>query len=120
MVRKQRLEVDVEELVAVECEACAGLATLQGRELQPSPASQRLVLAREGELDPHTFERALELALLPGAAADDHALDPGGREAADLVLGERPAGDIDERLRPALRGVAQALRLPAREQDCLH
>jgi hypothetical protein len=58
--------------------------------------------------------------LLPGAAADDHALDPGGSEAADLVLGERPARDVDERLRPALCGVAQALRLPTREEDRLH
>ncbi len=88
--------------------------------LQPSPAPERLLLAGEGELDADALERALELLLLTGAAADDHAVDAGGREAADLVRGERTARDVDERLRPALRCVAEALGLAAREEDRLH
>ena len=46
--------------------------------------------------------------------------DTGLGEPRHLVRGERPARDRDERLRPALRGVAEALGLAAREDQRFH
>ena len=45
---------------------------------------------------------------------------PACAEPADLVGGERLAGDVDERLRPPAGRVAEALGLAAAEDDRLH
>ena len=56
----------------------------------------------------------------PAAQRDDHAIHARGREAQDHVRQQRPSRDGDERLRQALRDVAEALRLPAGEDERLH
>ena len=43
-----------------------------------------------------------------------------GDELVDLVGHQRPARQLDERLRAAARGLAEALGLPARQDDRLH
>ena len=65
-------------------------------------------------------QRPCEFVFLPGAAAHDHALDPGPCESADLVRRERCSTDVDERLRTPLRGVAEPLGPAAGEEDRLH
>ena len=61
-----------------------------------------------------------EDVLLPGAAGDDDARHAGVDEPRDGVLREREAGDRDERLRQALRRLAEPLRLAARKEKRLH
>ena len=65
-------------------------------------------------------ELSLEELALPRGAGHDHAVDAGLREPRDLVGGERPATDLDERLRASARGVAEPLGLAAAEDDRLH
>ena len=120
MQREQRLELDVEELVAVQREARAGLAPLARRELEASPTPERLPLAGERELDADALQRARELVLLPRPAAHDHAVDAGPRQPADLVLRERLPTDVDERLRAPLRSIAEPLGPASREKDRFH
>jgi hypothetical protein len=120
VAREQRLELDVEELVAVQREARARLAPLARSELQASPTPERLLLARERELDADALQRSGELVLLPGAAAHDHPLDAGPGQSTDLVLSEWLPADVDERLRTPLRGIAEPLGSAAREEDRLH
>ncbi len=120
MQREQRLQLDVEELVAVQREAWAGLAPLARRELQASATPERLLLAGERELDADALQRTRELVLLPCPAAHDHAVHTGPRETTDLVLRERLPADVDERLRAPLRSVAEPLGPAAREKDRLH
>ena len=57
---------------------------------------------------------------MPGRAREDHTGDAGIREPADLVGGERLAGDLDERFGAPARSVAKPLGLPAGEDDRLH
>ena len=45
---------------------------------------------------------------------------PAAASRADLVGGERPPGDLDERLRAAAGRVAEPLGLAAGEDDRLH
>ena len=91
-----------------------------GREAEPAAAAERLGLSGRDDLRPEVADRRLERGLLPGDAADDHAVDADGRELLDLVRGERPAADLDQRLRTALGGLAEPLGLAAGEDDRLH
>ena len=115
------VEVDVDELVAVQREDVALLVPLPRRELDPAAPAERARAPRRRR----SRRRARPAppsnsAPWPAAQRDDHALDARGREPSDLVRGERPAGDVDERLRPPAAGVAEALGLAARQDDRLH
>src|SRR6266536_2121973 len=65
-------------------------------------------------------ERGRELFAGAGAAADDHALDSGASEQADLPGRQRAPRDRDERLRQAACDVAETLGLAARKDDRFH
>ena len=84
---------------------------------QPSSAPQRLGLPDADDLDPETVQRQLEVLLLTGGTTHDHALDSGPAEQRQLVRGEGPAADRDERLRQSLGSVAEPLGLSAGEDD---
>jgi hypothetical protein len=118
--RQQRPEVDRDELVAVQREDVSALLPLPGRELDPAAAPEPLGLLRADDLGRQAGELLREEVALPGRAGDDHALDPRLGEAGDLVRGERPLADLDERLRTAARGVAHPLGLAAGKDDRLH
>ena len=97
------------------------LAPPRRRETQAAAAPERLGLADRVDLGAETRERVHERLLLPGAARDDHARRRRrATSRATPVLGERKAGDRHERLRQALRRVAEPLRLAAREEQRLH
>ena len=98
----------------------AALAAERGGEPDRASAAEPLGLARAGDLDAEAGETLLEVRLLPGRAADDHAVDAGPVQAADLPGEQRLAADLDERLRPARRRVAHPLGLAAGEDDRLH
>src|SRR5262249_54640803 len=115
--REQRAEVDVDELVAVQCEDVAALAALARCEPQAAAAAEPLRLLGAHDLDSEAGELAHEEFALSHSAGDDHAGDARTREAPDLVRGERTTGDVDERLRPSARSVAEALGLAAGEDD---
>ena len=91
MPLEQRLEVDLDELVAVQREDVAALVPLARGELDPAAAAEPLGLLRRHDLRPEARELALEQLALPDGARDDHAVDARAREPADLVRGERPA-----------------------------
>ena len=120
MLCEERREVDVQQLVAVQREARAGLAAPRRGEAQAAAAAERLRLADGVDLGSETGERVHERLLLAGAAGDDHARDARGDEPRDAVLGEREPRDGHERLRETLCRLAEPLRLAAREEQRLH
>jgi len=67
---------------------------------------ERLGLGDGHDLCAEAGELRLEQAALPGAAADDHAIDARAHELRHLVLREWMARDRHECLRPAARGFA--------------
>src|SRR5438552_235640 len=99
VLREERGEVDVEQLVAVQREHGPVLVTAGGGEAQPAAAAERLGLADELDLCAERAERVLERGLLAGAAGDDHPLDTRADESRDRVLEQRDAADRHERLR---------------------
>src|SRR5207249_2223591 len=103
-------EVDVEQLVAVQREHRTIVAAPGGREPQTAAAAERLGLADRVDLRAEAAEGIHEDVLLPGPARDDDARDARRDEARDGVLGEREAGDRDERLRMSLRRLPQPFR----------
>ena len=94
--------------------------TVRRREAEAAAATERLRLPDRDDLGAETGERVDEDRLLSGPAGDDHARHAGADEPRDRVLGERIAGDRDERLRLSLRRLAEPLRLAAREEERLH
>src|SRR5205823_2500418 len=93
VVREQGLEVDVEELVAVQREDVARLAPLLRGEADPAASPEPLRLLRYGDLRAQAVELRSEEVALAGGAADDHALDARRREAQHLVGDERLPAD---------------------------
>ena len=92
---EQAVEVDVDQLVAVQREHVAVLqARSAPRSGSPPPRPSRSRLPRAGDLDAEAGEALLELRLLAGRAADDHALDPRAPQPADLPREQRPAADL--------------------------
>ena len=120
MVGQQGAEVDVEQLVAVQREHVTLLAPERCGETQATAAAERLRFPHRLDLGAEADECVDEDVLVARAAGDDHTRDPGFDEARDRVLGERVAGDRDERLRVALRRLAQPLRLATGEEQRLH
>ena len=119
---EQVAEVDAEQLVAVQREDRARLAAAarprsearrRGRAAR-ARRRRRSPAPRPAELAPRTAPRS------PARSATITRDTPASREPRDLVRGERPARDGDERLRPALRRVAEALGLAARQDQRLH
>ncbi len=120
MPLEQVAQIDPEQLVAVQREDGAALAP-QGRcEAKPAASAQRLRLSDGGDLGTDPAELAHERRLVPLRARDDHAGDARFGEPRHLIRGEGPAGDGNERLRAALRGVAEALGLAARQDQGFH
>src|ERR687892_1030650 len=113
-------EVEVEQLVRVQGEDVAVLLPRPGGEAKAASASERLRLSNRHDLGTEPLELLGEERLLPGRAAHDRALDAGGGERLDRIRRERPPSDGDERLRLPARGVAEALGLPAREENGFH
>src|SRR5205823_11682714 len=72
------------------------------------------------DLRPEPCQLLFEERALARRAADDHARHTGPRETADLVRGERPARDVDERLRASAGSVTEPLGLAAGEEDRFH
>ena len=118
--REQRVEVDVDQLVAVQREDVAALRALLRGELDPAAAAEPLGLLGADDLDPEPAELSRKTSPWPAAHETITRVDAGVREPADLVRDQRLSGDVDERLRPAARRVAHALGLAAREDDRLH
>src|SRR5262249_14435272 len=116
---EQAAEVDVDELVAVQGEDVALLPAEGGGEAKPAAAAESLRLLGGDDLGPEPVELPLEQLALAGGTREDHARHARPREPAHLVCGERLPGDLDEGLRPAPRGVAEALGPAAREDDRL-
>ena len=113
-------EVDVEELVAVEREHGAVLLPPRRSEAQSAATAERFRFADRLDVGTEAGECVDEDVLLAGAAGDDDARHTGGDEPAHGVLGEREAGDGNERLRQSLRRLSQPLRLAARKEQRLH
>ena len=120
MALKERAEVDVEELVAVERVHRAGPMPPLRRVAQPPAAAERLGLADGHDVRADARKRDLEPLFLARTTGDEDAVDTGVREAADLVLDDRATRDLDEGLRQASGGVPEALGLAAREDQRLH
>src|SRR5262249_35574639 len=120
MLRQQPCEVDVEQLIAVQGEDVAGLAPLSRREPDASAPPQALGLLCDRELRTDPVQCRGERLARARVAAENHALDAGTAEQADLPGRERTPGDRYERLRQPARGVAEALGLAARQNDRLH
>src|SRR5438034_431319 len=118
--REQVREIDVDQLVPVQREDVAALLALVCREADASAAAEALRLLRDRDLDAQASERGRELLAGAGAAADDHALDSGSPEQADLPGSQRAPRDRDERLRQAACDVAETLGLAARQDDRFH
>ena len=117
---EEPLEADVDELVAVEREDVTRFLPALRGEPDPAAAAHRLGLANGDDLRADAAQGALEMRLLTGRAADEHALHAHRPELLDLVGGQRPAPDLDERLGLALRGLAEPLGLAARQDDRFH
>src|SRR5829696_5459815 len=117
MTGEQLGEVELDELVAVQGEDIALLASLLRREPQPAAPAKWLGLLHGDDLRPETVELLAEKISLPRCAAHEHALDARRSERRHLVSGHWPAGDRKERLRLPGCDVAEALRLPARQDD---
>ena len=117
---EEAAQVDVEQLVAVQRVDGPLLRAMRSGEAQAAAAAERLRLADGDDLGAEAGERLLEQLLAAGLAAQDHARDAGADEPQHLVLGERAAADLDERLRKPAGGVAEALRLAACEDERLH
>src|SRR5262249_60915633 len=107
-------------LVAVQREPGAVPAPPRRSEAKTAAAAERLLLPHGVDLRAETTERVDERLLLATAASDDHPGHARVDESRNGELGERMTGDGNERLRQAERGLAEALRLPAREQQRLH
>ena len=120
MEAQQGREVDVDQLVAVQREQVALLAPRLRREADAPAPPQRLRLGDRDDLGAEAAERRLEGAFLAGRAADEHSSHAGGGQLLDLVGGQRPARELDERLRTPVRGLAEALGLAARQDDRFH
>ena len=116
----QLVEVDVEELVAVQGEDVTLLAEEPGSEAEASPTAERLLFRRRHDLGADAGELANEELLLAGRAAYDDPVDARAGEVGDLVGGERRAVERHESFGPPFRGVAEPLGPPAREEDRLH
>src|SRR5439155_17249260 len=117
---EQCFEVDVVKLVAVERVQRSGLLAVLRCVAQAAAAAERLRLGDRDDLGTESGQLRAEQPVLPARAADDHAVDARADELGDLVLGQRMAGDRDERLRLSARGIAHAGGLPAGEDDRLH
>src|SRR5919201_1751652 len=113
-------QIAVEQLVPVQRVDVALLAALLRGKADASASPERLRLLGDRELRTAAREHALEELAAPGAAAHDHTRDACQDEQAELVGEQRPARDLDERLRPAARGVAEPLGLAAGKDDCFH
>src|SRR5205085_2188053 len=87
---EERPEPDVEQLVAVQRVDVPLLAPRLRGEAEAAAAPQRLWLLDRNDLARKAAELFLEQRALALGAADDHALDAGAREHADLVGDERP------------------------------
>src|SRR5436190_15880579 len=118
--REQAREIDVDQLVPVQREDVAALLALVRRKTDASAAAEPLRLLRDRDLDAQAAERGRELLAGAGAAADDHALDSGASEQADLPGRKRAPSYRDERLRQAACDVAETLGLAARQDDRFH
>src|SRR5581483_7106422 len=112
-------EVDVDELVAVQRVDVPGLLPEPGCVLDPAAPAEPLGLLRGGNLGAEPLQLALEDGALPGGAGHDHPRHAGPHEPGDLVGRERPARDVDERLRAPAGRVAEPLGLAAGEDDRL-
>ena len=112
--------VEVEQLVPVEREHRPALGAMRGGEAEAAAAAERLGLPHRLDLGAEAGERIPEDVLLPRAAGDDDARHSRVDEPRDGVLREREPADRDERLRQALRRVAEPFRLTAREDKRLH
>src|SRR5207248_3620050 len=96
--REQSRQIDVHELVPVQCEDVAGLAASCRRNADSAAATEWLALTDRDNLRPDPAERRLEELLLAARAADEHSVDPRRSELGDLVLGQRPPAHLDQRL----------------------
>src|SRR5262245_25361650 len=120
MALEQVAQVDAEPLVAVQREHGTALVAVGSREAQAAAASERLALTDGDDLGAEAAQLLLEERLVSRQAADDHARDTRLCESRNLIRGERPARDGDQRLRAALRRVAEALCLAAGQDQRLH
>src|SRR5712691_6384085 len=120
MVFEQLAQIDAEQLVAVQRIDRTALLPMLCGEAKPSPTPERLVLADGDDLGAEAAELALEERLETLGAGDDDPRHPRFGQTRHLVRGEGPTGDGDERLRTALRRIAEALGLAARQDQRLH
>ena len=114
-------QVDVEQLVAVQREHRPALAPVRRREAEPAAAAERLRLADRDDLGAEAASSLLEQRLAAARRTRrSRASTPAAASRATWYAASGLPGDGHERLRPALRGVAEPLGLAAGEDDRLH
>ena len=120
--REQRVEVDVDAARRRSSRRRRPLlGALPGGELDPAAAAEPLGLLGADDLDAEPAE-LLARTRRPGRRRSEtitRSTPAAARRPIWYATSGLP-GDVDERLRPAARGVAEALGLPAREDDRLH
>ena len=117
VMRGQRAQIEIDELVAVERVHVARVLAGRGREAQAAAAPERLRLLDRDDLGAEPGQVGREHLSLSRRAAHDHALHARAHEQGDLVREQRPLPDAHERLRTPLGGFAQPLGLAAGEHD---
>ena len=101
---EQAVEVDVDELVAVQRQNVAVLQPRSRREADRAAAAEPLGLARAGDLDAEAGEALRRTSgSCPAAQLTITRVDARAAEPADLPGEQRLAADLDERLRAARR-----------------
>ena len=120
MSSKQGREVEIEQLVAVEREHVVGLLPLRRGEADASTPPEPLGLLGNRHLGAQPVQRGREFLAGAGVAADDHPVDSGASQQAELPGRQRPPSHGHERLREAARDVAEPLGLATRQNDRFH
>jgi hypothetical protein len=117
---KERDEIGVDELVAVQGVEISRLLPRRGGKANATPPPERLPLRHGHDLGPQTGKLGLEEIFLAGGAADEDTLDSGVDEKRDLMRGQGASGDLDQRLRSPSRSLAEAFGLPTGQDDGFH
>ena len=120
MLREERAEVDVEELVAVEREHRTVLLPPRCSQAQAAAAPKRLNLPHRLDLGAQTAERLQVRLLVAGAARDDDARHSTFDEPRHRVPREWNPSERHERLRQPLRRIAEPFCLAAPKDEGFH
>ena len=104
----------------LEREYVVDLLPLRRGEADASTPPEPLGLLGNRHLGAQPVQRGREFLAGAGVAADDHPVDSGASQQAELPGRQRPPSHGHERLREAARGVAEPLGLATRQNDRFH